>query len=79
MRRPAVEHHLEDIGQLESNLLEIYNTDWTEDEKSWVLNDTYSGIPLPKVKTKTEEQHMIPVTLLLAKAIQRCESRWLMK
>eukprot|EP00957_Ditylum_brightwellii_P209811 15363344-Ditylum_brightwellii.AAC.1 len=46
---------------------------------AWALNEAYAGMPLPKVRAEPTPQHMIPITIMVARTIQRCESGRLLK
>eukprot|EP00957_Ditylum_brightwellii_P085957 6539702-Ditylum_brightwellii.AAC.1 len=46
----------------------------SQEEEQRVLREGYANLPTPKVRGAATSPHMIPITLVLVRSIQRCES-----
>eukprot|EP00957_Ditylum_brightwellii_P043500 3297962-Ditylum_brightwellii.AAC.1 len=50
-----------------------------KEEDKWFQWESYVGVPVPKGAVKKNAGERVPVSLMIARQIQRCESRRLLK
>eukprot|EP00957_Ditylum_brightwellii_P092839 7068192-Ditylum_brightwellii.AAC.1 len=70
MRSPAPCHHLEELNELDSYLVETNKPHLSsQEEEQWALREAYANLPTPKVSGTAMPPHMIPITLMLVRSI----------